>query len=341
MNQERIPVTIITGFLGAGKTSLLNKLISKHPEKKFAIIENEFGETGIDGALIAAAPETIFELSNGCICCSLGEDFIFTLEKLLGSSYNFNHLLVETTGIADPSSIIDAFVSGETIQKRFRIDSVVCVADALNMMDLMDKQFEMRKQLALADLILLNKTDCIDPFEAKSLALTIAQISPMAKIHLTSFANIDQINVLDTHSYSKEAIKNSTLSFCALDASKPTEQQKSSLLMNPLQPHKTSSHDITSEGFSFEGNFDVNKFGLWMQNYLYFNKETIFRVKGIVSFENTDDQFIFHAVRSSFMFEVGKEWKDEPRFSKLVFIGKNISRTELQTNLNQLLVKLA
>ena len=203
----------------------------------------------------------------------------------------------------------------------------------------MDKQFEIRKQLALADLILLNKTDSIDPDTAKSLALTIGQISPMAKIHLTSFADIDQIDVLDTHSYSQEAIKNSTLSFCAMDVSKSSEQQKANLMMNPVPPHKASSHDITSEGFSFEGNFDVNKFGLWMQNYLYFNKETIFRVKGIVSFENTDDQFIFHAVRGSFMFEVGKEWKDEPRFSKLVFIGKNISRTELQTNLNQLLVK--
>ena len=335
MREERIPVTIITGFLGAGKTSLLNRLISKHPEKKFAIIENEFGETGIDGALIAAAPDNIFELSNGCICCSLGEDFLFTLENLLGSSSKFNHLLVETTGIADPSSIIDAFVSGESIQTRFRIDSVVCVADAVNMEDLMDDQLEVRKQLALADLILLNKTDSVHPDYAKSLVLTIAEISPMAKIFATSFANIDEINVLDTNSYSREAIEKSTLTFCALDVSKAFEMKENKLIMNPA--FKINRHDITSEGFSFTGNFDVNKFGLWMQNYLYFNKETIFRVKGIVSFENTADQFIFHAVRGSYMFEVGKEWKDEARFSKLVFIGKDISRSELERNLKQLL----
>lgn len=337
MREGRIPVTIITGFLGAGKTSLLNRLISKHPEKKFAIIENEFGQTGIDGALIAAAPDDIFELNNGCICCSLGEDFLFTLENLLGSSSKFNHLLIETTGIADPSSIIDAFVSGESIQTRFRIDSVVCVADAVNMEDLMDDQLEVRKQLALADLILLNKTDSVHPDYAKSLMLTIAEISPMAKIFATSFANIDEINVLDTNSYSREAIENSTLSFYALDVSKPLEQKESKMIMNPVV--KINRHDITSEGFSFTGNFDVNKFGLWMQNYLYFNKETIFRVKGIVSFQNTADQFIFHAVRGSYMFEVGKEWKDEARFSKLVFIGKDISRSELERNLHQLLVK--
>lgn len=338
MKEERIPVTIITGFLGAGKTSLLNKLISKHPEKKFAIIENEFGETGIDGGLIATAPDAIFELNNGCICCSLGEDFLFTLENLLGSSYEFDHLLIETTGIADPSSIIDAFVSGESIQTRFRIDSVVCVADAVNMEDLMDEQLEVRKQLALADLILLNKTDIVSSDDVKRLILTIAEISPMAKIFPTSFANIDEIEVLGTNSYSREAIEKSTLSFCELSISKTFERKETKMIRNPAKAVIANRHDITSEGFSFTGNFDVNKFGLWMQNFLYFNKETIFRVKGIVSFENTADQFIFHAVRGSYMFEVGKEWKDEKRFSKLVFIGKNISRTELETNLKQLLV---
>jgi G3E family GTPase len=337
MKAERIPVTIITGFLGAGKTSLLNKLIGKHPEKKFAIIENEFGETGIDGALIASAPDAIFELNNGCICCSLGEDFMFTLENLLGSSCEFNHLLVETTGIADPSSIIDTFVSGESIQTRFRIDSVVCVADAVNMENLMDKQPEVRKQLALADLILLNKTDSIHPNHANKLIKIIAEVSPMAKIYPTSFANINGIEILDTNSYSGEAIGKSTLSFCNLNISKPFNQTETMMIKNPVKSGKSNSHDITSEGFSFEGNFDVNKFGLWMQNFLYFNRETIFRVKGIVSFENTADQFIFHAVRGSFMFEVGKEWKNDKRFSKLVFIGKNISRTALESNLRQLL----
>jgi G3E family GTPase len=337
MNEQRIPVTIITGFLGAGKTSLLNRLIQKHPEKKFAIIENEFGETGIDGGLIATAPKAIFELNNGCICCSLGEDFLFTLENLLGSSYQFDHLLVETTGIADPSSIIDAFVSGESIQTRFQIDSVVCVADAVNMEDLMDDQPEVRKQIALADLILLNKTDSIHSEYAKSLVQTIAEISPMAKIFPTSFANIDGIEVLDTNSYSREAIEKSTLSFCDLSVSKGFDRSEPKMIQNPAKRIVETQHDITAEGFSFIGNFDVTKFGLWIQNFLYFNKETIFRVKGIMSFENTEDQFIFHAVRGSFMFEVGKEWKDTERFSQLVFIGKNISRTELETNLRQLL----
>lgn len=339
MDQERIPVTIITGFLGAGKTSLLNQIIAKHPEKKLAIIENEFGETSIDGGLIKAASDAIFELNNGCICCSLGEDFLHTLETLLGSSYEFDYLLVETTGIADPSGIVDAFISGDTIQQRFRIDSVVCVADAVNMEDLLDERPEVRKQLALADLVLLNKTDCVNTESISKLSETIRGINPMARIVPTSFGAVDRIEVLDTKSFSGEGIGKSTLAFCGIDLPGVNQPNQKSFIHHPEKAAKKVSHDITSVGFTFNGSFDVNKFGLWMQNYLYFNRENIFRVKGIMSFDQTEDQFVFHAVRSNFMFEVGKPWGEEERFSKLVFIGKQLSGKELEANLLQLMVK--
>ncbi len=338
MNKERIPVTILTGFLGAGKTSLLNQLIKKHPEKKFAIIENEFGETGIDGGLIKAASDAIFELSSGCICCTLGEDFLNTLENLLGSSYEFDYLLVETTGIADPASIIDAFVSGTSVQERFRIDSVVCVVDAVNVEDLIDEQPEVRKQLALADLVLLNKSDSVHAGYLAKLEELLREVSPMATICHTSFGVVDEINVLDSNSFSGESIEKSALDFCRIspDTNIPTK----SYIHNPVR--KTQhQHDIVSVGFTFKGNFDVNKFGLWIQNYLYFNQENVFRVKGIMSFDQTEDQFVFHAVRASFMFEVGKPWGDQERFSKLVFIGKKLSAPDLEENLRQLLAREA
>ena len=339
MKQERIPVTIITGFLGAGKTNLLNKLIRKHPEKKFAIIENEFGETGIDGGLIASASESIFELNNGCICCSLGEDFLLTLEKLLGSSYEFDHLLVETTGIADPSGIVDAFVSGSSIQERFKIDSVICVVDAENMEDLYEEQPEIRLQLALADLVLINKTDCVHPEYLARLTDLINTVNPMARQEKTIYCTVDNIEVLDTNSFSGEVIGKSTLSFCGIDVPSKDLSAQRSFIHNPRPGLTTHKHDISSVGFTFNGSFDVNKFGLWMQNYLYFNRERVFRVKGVMSFDQTEDQFVFHAVRSSFMFEVGKPWGDNERFSKLVFIGKNISGKELEANLLQLLAR--
>lgn len=339
MNQNRIPVTIITGFLGAGKTSLLNKLIAKHPEKKFAIVENEFGETGIDGGLIAAASDAIFELNNGCICCTLGEDFLHTLENLLGSSYEFDYLLVETTGIADPSAIVDAFITGPTIQEKFRIDSVVCVADAVNMEDLFDEQAEVRKQLALADLVLLNKMDSVHPDYLSKLSELIRTVNPIARICTTSFGNVDDIKVLDTFSFSGEEIGKSALAFCRIDPYGNENVKLKSFVHNPNSIEHQHKHDITSVGFTFSGSFDVNKFGLWLQNYLYFNPDTVFRVKGIVSFHQTEDQFVLHAVRSNFMFELGKPWGDQVRFSKIVFIGKKLNGQELEANLLQLLVK--
>ncbi len=334
MNRERIPVTIITGFLGAGKTSLLNQLIRKHPDKKMAIIENEFGETGIDGGLIKASSDAIFELSSGCICCTLGEDFLNTLETLLGSSYEFNYLLIETTGIADPTSIIDSFVSGTSVQERFQIDSVVCVIDVVNVESLINSQPEVRKQLALADLVLLNKADCVEPDSLQQIEEMIGSINPMARIHATSFGNVDGIEVLDTRSFSGESVGKSALAYCGW--AQP-ETSARSFIHNPAGKN-AFRHDITSVGFTFRGSFDVNKFGLWMQNFLYFNQENVFRVKGIMSFHETEDRFVFHAVRASFMFEVGEPWCEEERFSKLVFIGKGLSGMELESNLKQLLV---
>ena len=337
MKLNRIPVSIITGFLGAGKTSLLNKLIAKHPDKKFAIIENEFGETGIDGGLISAASDAIFELNNGCICCTLGEDFLHTLENLLGSSYEFDYLLVETTGIADPSAIVDAFITGSTIQEKFRIDSVICVADAVNMEDLFDDQPEVRKQLALADLVLLNKIDSVHPTYVSRLTEMIHAVNPLARVFPTSFGKVDQFEVLDTNSFSGEKIGKSAWSFCRIDALENEISGAKSFIHNPTKPALVHQHDITSLGFTFKGNFDVNKFGMWMQNYLYFNAETVFRVKGIMSFDQTEDQFVLHAVRSNFMFELGKPWADQERMSKLVFIGKKLNEKELEASLLQLM----
>jgi G3E family GTPase len=215
---------------------------------------------------------------------------------------------------------------------------VVCVVDAVNMEDLFDKQPEVRLQLALADLVLLNKTDCVQPDYLVRLAELIKGVNPMAKIANTTFCAVNEIAVLDTNSFSGEVVEKSTLLFCGINLQEIKQAGQKSFVHNPISQESTHKHDISSVGFTFEGSFEVNKFGLWMQNYLYFNRETIFRVKGIMSFDQTEDQFVFHAVRSSFMFEVGKPWGNDARFSKLVFIGKNISSRELESNLLQLLV---
>jgi len=332
---SRIPVTIITGFLGAGKTTLLNQLIKEHPEKKFAIIENEFGEIGIDGGLIVGTDENIFELSNGCICCSLNEGFYETIEKLLNSEFSFNHLLIETTGIADPDSIIKAFFSSEAIQLNFRIDSVICLADCANFEDLLNEQAEIRKQLALADVVILNKADTIQPGYLKELEKLIVSINPMAMLYAVKFAKIEGVNLLDLKAFSGKAIEKAAMSFQNLKFVNSPVINQTSLLSKP--EHKHHKHDIASYGFIIPGNFDMEKFSFWMQNFLFFNRDTIFRVKGVVSFDDMPEKHIFQAVRDSYIFETGAELGDETRFSKLVFIGKKLNHDMLEDNLYQLL----
>lgn len=328
MADGRIPVTIITGFLGAGKTTLLNSLIKKHPEKKFAIIENEFGEVGIDSGLIIGADENIFELANGCICCSLNNDFFSAINRLLSGPYKFNHLLVETTGIANPLNIVKPFIEGTNIQYKFKMDSVICLADAENMEDMLDEQKEIGQQLALSDIILLNKTDLVHKNYADELIAKISERNPMATVYPVEFAKIDSIDLLDTFSYSGNKIEISTLRFVPLSQTVSCDSRSNH-----------HNHEIVSEGFVFDKAFDLDLFSFWMRNYLYFNKNTIFRIKGILAFHNMPERYIFHAVKGSFVFEQGREWLHEKPFSKLVFIGKQIDREVLLKNLQQLVYK--
>lgn len=321
MDDFRIPVTIITGFLGSGKTTLLNQLIDKHPKKKFAIIENEFGKIGIDSDLIIGADENIFELNNGCICCSLNSDFYQVIEKLLNSKFAFNHLLVETTGIADPLSIINAFLDGGGIQDNFKIDSVVCIADAINIEDLMDEYSEIRKQLSVADLVIINKADSVKPEYIEELSKTIANINPLAEINATSFGDISGFPVLDTQSYSATQIEASTLKFTP---------------HHHGHHHGHHLHEITTEGFQIEGHLDFSKFSLWIQNYMFFNSNKILRIKGILAFQDHADRFVFHSVVNSFLLDPGKPWGDELPFSKLIFIGKHLDRDEIKEGIEQL-----
>ena len=335
MKDRRISVTIITGFLGAGKTTLLNNLIKQYPEKKFAIIENEFGEVGIDGGLIVGSDENIFELSNGCICCSLNEGFYETIEKLLDSQYEFNHLLIETTGIADPDSIIQAFLSSESIQLHFRIDSVICLADCANMEDLIDEEPEVRKQLALADVVLLNKADIVQPGYLKELEKLIGGINPMASIYPVKYAKVDTMNLLNLKAFSTKTIEKSTTSFQNVSFFGNSFVNQSSFLTKPA--HHQHKHNIKSFGFIIPGSFDMKKFNLWIQNFLFFNQNTVYRIKGIVSFKDVPEKRVFQAVRSNYMIEPGAEWGNETRFSKLVFIGKKLDYDKLEDNLYQLL----
>ncbi len=334
MNNNRIPVTIITGFLGSGKTTLLNNLIKKYPNKNFAIIENEVGEMGIDGGLIMGLKDTVFELANGCICCSLNNDFQKTLLDLLNGPWDINHLLIETTGIADPDTIIKPFFSSPFIRIHFELDSVIGLADAKNLDETLDEHPEVRKQLSLSDIVLLNKTDIVEKEYVDTLSGMMTAINPAARIFPVTYSDISSIDILDTFCYSDKSIEKTTLSYDSLKIVKAEVNNKDSFVELRSNDH---IHDIKTEGFIIPGSLDYDKFMFWMRNYIFFNGKNTYRIKGIISFAGKDEQYIFHSIRSDYVLEEGRAWNDDTRFSKIIFIGKKIDRDSIEDHLYQLI----
>jgi len=329
--QKKVPVTVITGFLGSGKTTLLNNFVKKYQDTKFAVIENEFGEIGIDSQLISGDISGIFELANGCICCTLNDDFYITLSNLIESQFSFNHLLVETTGIADPLSVIRLFLSNEEIQEHFKIDSVICVADVSILEELIEEMPEIRRQIAVSDTILLNKADLTSKAYVDEALKILNSVNPLAAKHTTAFASIHDLNLLNTDSYSARATEQSLKTVFSLN----TKQNHNKLIFKkPLNLEKHT--DFSSEAFIIDTPFRFEAFALWMKNYLYFNERTVLRAKGVLAFSGKQKKHIFHAVIGSYILEEGEEWGEEPHQSKLVFIGRHLDREEIEEGLMQL-----
>ena len=326
--EKRIPVTILTGFLGAGKTTLLNNIVKKYSDKKFAVIENEIGEIGIDGGLVVGNIENMYELSNGCICCNLSDGLTNTLNNLLTSRYSFDNLLVETTGIADPAGVIDSFVGYEEFRRKFVIDSVVCLADAQTYEDSSSEQPEVHRQLAVADIIILNKFEDVTPQYGQRIKELISSVNPSAKLYCTSHADISNINILNTFAYSASNIEKLVVDFknaTPLKFSADNVSNNISFAANPKKNH--FGHNIVSEAFTVEGELDEQKFVYWMQGVLQYNSASVFRIKGILSIKGKKNKLIFQSVRQYFLVDNGEDWKeDEKRFTTLVFIGKKLNR---------------
>lgn len=337
-NMEKIPVTIITGFLGSGKTTLLNNLIRKYATTRFAIIENEFGDINIDADLVVGADKgSVFELSNGCICCSMNDELYKTLEELLRMRDKFSHLIIETTGIADPLTVIQSFVGDPSIADRFDIDAVVCLIDAPIFEELLEEQEEVSRQLVMADVVLINKIDSITPGYLDAVKMVVARANPSAEVYATSFSETKDIDLIGINAYTGRQVASSTRKF---DNVLPLRGLTKMGGFTAAIASKALMHNIQSNSFVFKGDFDFEKFSLWMESFFYFSSSKVFRVKGILSFAGKGRKVIFHSVRGAFMLEEADEWRDEEeRESRLVFIGKGINKNEIEQALTMLLVK--
>jgi len=205
-NTEKIPVTVLTGYLGAGKTTLLNRILSEPHGKKFAVIVNEFGEIGIDNELVVNADEEVFEMNNGCICCTVRGDLVRILDGLMKRKGKFDAIIVETTGLADPAPVAQTFFVDEDVQKNARLDAVVTVADAKWLSDRLKDAPEAKNQIAFADVIVLNKTDLVSKAELAEVEARIRGINPYAKLHRTQRSQIPLNEILGRNAFDLDRI---------------------------------------------------------------------------------------------------------------------------------------
>jgi G3E family GTPase len=197
MDTNTIPVTVLTGFLGSGKTTLLNRILSERHGRKLAVIENEFGEVGVDNQLVIQSEEELFEMNNGCICCSVRGDLIRILGRLLKRKDRLDGILIETTGLANPSPVAQTFFTDDEMRRNFRLDGIVTVVDAKHVAAHLDSDDESVKQIAFADVILLNKTDLASPAELDALEQRIREINAVASISRTRNCDVPLDRVLD------------------------------------------------------------------------------------------------------------------------------------------------
>ena len=204
--QDKIPVTVLTGYLGAGKTTLLNRILSEPHGKKYAVIVNEFGEIGIDNDLVVGADEEVFEMNNGCICCTVRGDLVRILDGLMRRKGKFDAIIVETTGLADPAPVAQTFFIDENVGKKTRLDAVVTVADAKWLNDRLKDAPEAKNQIAFADVILINKTDLVTPEELSEVEARIRGINPYAKVHKTQRGQIALDEVLGRNAFDLDRI---------------------------------------------------------------------------------------------------------------------------------------
>jgi G3E family GTPase len=336
-NAEKIPVTVLTGYLGAGKTTLLNRILSEPHGKKYAVIVNEFGEIGIDNELIVGADEEVFEMNNGCICCTVRGDLIRIIDGLMRRKGKFDAIIVETTGLADPAPVAQTFFVDENVGGKTKLDAVVTVADAKWLRDRLRDAPEAKNQIAFADVILINKTDLVSDAELREVEARIRAINPYAKLHRTQRAQIPLGEVLDRKAFDLERILDIEPEF--LNAGEHDHGHDHDHHDHDGHDHAHShgglkhyhDEDMQSIALKTDRPLDPDKFFPFIQNLTQAEGPNILRSKGILSLKDDPQRFVFQGVHMMLDGDHQREWRaDEKRESRIVFIGRNLPEEKIR-----------
>ena len=300
-----IPVTVLTGYLGAGKTTLLNRILTEDHGKKYAVIVNEFGEIGIDNDLVVDTDEEIFEMNNGCICCTVRGALLRILAGLMKRKGTFDAVLIETTGLADPAPVAQTFFMDEDVRAKTRLDAIVTVVDAKNLLARIEDSPEAEDQVAFADVILLNKVDLVGEAELAAVRAEIRAINPFARVIETERCDVDLGEVLDRGAFDLNRILTVEPDFLTSDH---------------------HHHDETVKSISLKaGDMEPEPFFDWLNRATQEQGPKIRRLKGIIAFKGDPERYVVQGVHMIVEGNHQRDWKvGETRESRLVFIGRDL-----------------
>ena len=339
---EKIPVTVLTGYLGAGKTTLLNRILSEPHGKKFAVIVNEFGEIGIDNDLVVNADEEVFEMNNGCICCTVRGDLVRIIDGLMRRKGKFDAIIVETTGLADPAPVAQTFFMDENVGARTKLDAVVTVADAKWLKDRLKDAPEAKNQIAFADVIVVNKTDLVSGDELRDVEGHIRAINPYATLHRAQRANVSIGEVLGRNAFDLDRILDIEPKF--LEAEEHDHGHDHHHHDHDHHGHGHDHHghghglkhyhdeDMQSVSLRSDKALDPEKFFPWVQDLVAKEGPNILRCKGILAFKDDPERFVFQGVHMILDGDHQRPWKEgEERVSRIVFIGRELPEEKIRT----------